>query len=127
MDQSRSNQELHHEIFGSILDRTEMTPFLLLKANDYTAALSQAAKMMSNRGFDILGNGVLQDSEKERANRYIERVYSYFLDWLFPFVRKQLERLVAIQSANANLYRNYLHAIAEIEAVLRSPEFRLIV
>lgn len=127
MDQSRSNQELHHEIFGSILDRTEMTPFLLLKANDYTAALSQAAKMMSNRGFDILGNGVLQDSEKERANRYIERVYSYFLDWLFPFVRKQLERLVAIQSANVNLYRNYLHAIAEIEAVLRSPEFRLIV
>ena len=35
--------ELHHEIFGSILDRTEMTPFLLLPAKDYAAALASTA------------------------------------------------------------------------------------
>lgn len=61
-----------------------MTPFLLLPAGDYATALSQAARMMGNRGFDILGNAELQESEKERANGYVERVYAYFLDWLFP-------------------------------------------
>ncbi len=127
MDNTASNQELHHEIFGSILDRTEMTPFLLLPARDYATALSQAARMMGNRGFDILGNAELQESEKERANRYIGRVYSYFLDWLFPFVRKQLEGLAALQSANSGLYRHYLHAIWEIGAVLMDTEFRSII
>ena len=127
MDHMPSSQELHHEIFGSILDRTEMTPFLLLPARDYATALSQAAKMMGNRGFDILGNAELQESEKERATRYVERVYRYFLDWLFPFVRKQLEGLVALQSANSDLYHRCLYAIGEIEAVLMSTEFRRIV
>jgi len=127
MDNTPPNQELHHEIFGSILDRTEMIPFLLLPARDYATALSQAGKMMGNRGFDILGNSELDESEKERANRYIERVYRYFLDWLFPFVRKQLEGLSALQSANAGLYRRCLHAIGEIESVLMSTELRRIV
>jgi uncharacterized protein (TIGR04562 family) len=127
MDHTPKNQELHHEIFGSILDRTEMTPFLLLQAKDYATALFQAARMMGNRGFDILVNGELQDSERERAIRYIERVYRYFLDWLFPFVRKQLEGLSALQSANSGLYRHCLHAIGEIESVMISTEFRRIV
>lgn len=127
MDHTPSSQELHHEIFGSILDRTEMTPFLLLPARGYATALSQAAKMMGNRGFDILGTAEPQESEKERANGYIERVYRYFLDWLFPFVRNQLEGLAALQSANAGLYRHFLHAIGEIESVLMSTEFRRIV
>jgi uncharacterized protein (TIGR04562 family) len=127
MDHTPSSQELHHEIFGSILDRTEMTPFLLLPARDYTTALSQAARMMGNRGFDILSADQLQQSEKERAHRYIERVYSYFLDWLFPFARKQLEGLAALHSANADRYRHCLHAIGEIELVLMSAEFLRIV
>ncbi len=122
-----SSQELHHEIFGSILDRTEMTPFLLLPATDYSTALSQASKMLGNRGFDILDNAELHESEKERANGYIERVYRYFFDWLFPFVRKQLEGLETLQSANAGLYRRCLHAIGEIDSVLMNPEFRRIV
>jgi uncharacterized protein (TIGR04562 family) len=127
MDHTQSGKELHHEIFGSILDRTEMTPFLLLPARDYETALSQAARMMGNRGFDILGSAGLLESEKERANRYIDRVYRYFLDWLFPFVKKQLEGLVALQSANADLYRDFMQAIGEIESVLRSDEFRRVV
>ena len=127
MDPTQSKQELHHEIFGSILDRTEMTPFLLLQASDYTTALSQAAKMMGNRGFDIQGGAELQESEKVRANRYIERVYSYFLNWLFPFLRKQLERLISLQSVNAVLYRQCLRVIGEIESILMSREFRNVV
>ncbi|MGE5301262.1 MAG: hypothetical protein ACM3MB_09935, partial [Acidobacteriota bacterium] len=54
LNQTAANLELHHEIFGSILDRSEMTPFLLLPATDYETALAQASKMMGNRGFDIL-------------------------------------------------------------------------
>src|SRR5512143_602154 len=127
MDHSSSSQELHHEIFGSILDRTEMTPFLLLPARDYTTALFQASKMMVNRGFDILGNAELQESEKERATGYIELVYRYFFHWLFPFVRKQLKGLSALESANADLYRQFLDVIGEIEVVLMSTEFRRIV
>jgi uncharacterized protein (TIGR04562 family) len=127
MDHTQTGKELHHEIFGSILDRTEMTPFLLLPAKDYTTALSQASKMMANRGFDILGSDGLLESEKERAHRYIERVYRYFLVWLFPFVRKQLEGLAALQSANTDLYRSCLQAIGEVESVFMSEEFRRIV
>jgi uncharacterized protein (TIGR04562 family) len=123
MDHTKPSQELHHEIFGSILDRTEMTPFLLRPAEDYATALSQAAKMMGNRGFDTLGDAALQESEKERAHRYIERVYRYFLDWLFPFVRRQLEGLAALQSPNAGLYRRWLQTIGEIGTVLMSGEF----
>ncbi len=127
MDHTQSSQELHHEIFGSILDRTEMTPFLLLPTRDYATALSGASKMMGNRGFDILGNADLQESEKERANRYIERVLRYFLDWLFPFVRKQLEALDALQSPNSDLYSHCLHALGKIDSVLMNTEFRRIV
>ncbi|NTU43782.1 MAG: hypothetical protein HGA78_12195 [Nitrospirales bacterium] len=127
MSHIHSGKELHHEIFGSILDRTEMTPFLLLPARDYPTALSQAARMMANRGFDILENNGLLQSETERAKTYIERVYNYFLGWLFPFVKKQLEGLVALQSPNSGLYRDCLQAIAEFESVFMSADFREIV
>ena len=53
MEPRSSSQELHHVIFGSILDRTEMSPYLLLSADNYQTALKQATKMMNNRGFDI--------------------------------------------------------------------------
>jgi len=127
MNNTEPGNELHHEIFGSILDRTEMTPFLLLPATDYATALTQAARIMSNRGFDIIGATELQESEKERANNYIERVYRYFLDWLFPFARRQMEGLARLQSPNAALYGQCLNALAEIEAVLLDTEFRRIV
>jgi len=121
-----SGQELHHEIFGSILERTEMTPFLLLPAVNYETALRQATKMMGNRGFDTLEDE-LQESERERAQKYIEQVCKYFFNSMFPFVERQLEGLSALQSGNAGLYRNCLQAIAEVESVLKSAEFRSIV
>ena len=54
MEPKSFSQELQHQIFGSILDRTEMSPYLLLATENYQTALKQAAKMMSNRGFDII-------------------------------------------------------------------------
>jgi uncharacterized protein (TIGR04562 family) len=123
MKYTSSGQELHHEIFGSILDRTEMTPFLLLPAGDYERALRQATKMMANRGFDIYG-GELLASEKERARRYIEQVYKYFFDWMLPFFKNQLEGLNSLDSANSGLYMNSLQAIGRIESVLKSADFR---
>jgi len=127
MEDTPADQELHHEIFGSILDRTEMTPFLLLPARDYTASLKQAARMMANRGFDTLGGDELRESERERAAHYIRRAYTALFDGLFPFVTKQLEGLLALRSPNAGLYRGCLRAVAEAAAVLRDPEFRRVV
>ena len=127
MENTPADQELHHEIFGSILDRTEMTPFLLLPAREYATFLSQATKMMANRGFDTLGSNELPKSERERATLYIKRSYAYILDWLFPFMVKQLEGLAALRSPNAGCYLKCLHAIEESASVLRDPQFRSIV
>ena len=85
MENMPLDQELHHEIFGSILDRTEMTPFLLLPARDYASALKQVTKMMVNRGFDALGGDELGESERERATRYIRRAYASIFDGFFSF------------------------------------------
>jgi uncharacterized protein (TIGR04562 family) len=123
----RLDQELHHEIFGSILDRTEMTPFLLLPAQDYAAALRQVTKMMANRGFDTLGSDELEESERDRAARYIRRAYVTIFDGFFPFVTKQLEGLAALRSPNEGLYRNSLSALTDAQAVLQDPPFRRIV
>jgi len=126
MEHISTAQELHHEIFGSILDRTEMTPFLLLPAINYETALRQATRMMGNRGFDTLDDA-LQDSERERAQQYIKQVYKYFFNWMFPFVQHQLEGLGALQSGNAGLYQYCLQAIRDIESVLKSAEFQQVV
>ncbi|MEI6067383.1 MAG: hypothetical protein WCP96_08590 [Methylococcaceae bacterium] len=124
MEPRSSSQELHHEIFGSILDRVEMTPYLLLSADNYQTALRQAAKMMNNRGFDIVGNGELQESEQERAKTYVNRTYNYFFNWMFPFVKNQLEGLLALNSGNADLYHNCLQAIVRVEAILNDSGFQ---
>jgi len=124
MEQRSSSQELHHEIFGSILDRAEMSPYLLLSADNYQTALKQATKMMNNRGFDIIGNGELQESEQERAKTYVNRTYNYFFNWMFPFVKAQLKGLLALNSINADLYRNSLQAIERVESILNSTGFQ---
>jgi uncharacterized protein (TIGR04562 family) len=122
-----ANQELHHEIFGSILDRTEMTPFLLLPARDYASSLKQATRMMANRGFDTLNCDELQESERGRAAHYIKRAYAYFFDGLFPFATKQLEELVALRSPNVDLYQACLKAIVVTASVLQDEQFRRLV
>ena len=121
------DQELYHEIFGSILDRTEMTPFLLLPARDYDSALKQVTKMMVNRGFDALGGDELAQSERERAARYIRHAYVIIFDGFFSFVTKQLIQLIALRSPNDGLYRNCLNALIAARAVLQDPHFRRVV
>ena len=124
MEQKSTSQELHHQIFGSILDRTEMIPYLLLSAENYQTALKQATKMMNNRGFDMIGNGELQESELERAKNYINRTCNYFFNWMFPFVKTQLKGLLALDSSNADLYRNSLQAIERVESILNNTGFQ---
>ena len=121
------DQELHKQIFGSVLDRTEMTPFLLLPARDYDSALKQVTKMMVNRGFDALGGDELTMSERERGLRYIRRAYVTIFDGFFPFVTKQLIELAALSSSNDGLYRDCLNALTMARTVLRDPAFRRVV
>ena len=126
MEHTSTKQELHHEIFGSVLDRTEMTPFLFLRTGNYEEALRQAARMMGNRGFDTFHDELLS-SEKDRAHAYIDQAFRYFLHWLFPFVKTQLERLAGLNSPNAGIYRDCLRAIQQVESVLQDAEFHRIV
>ena len=104
-----------------------MTPFLLLPAGNYETALGQATKMMANRGFDMVGDNALLESEKDRARKYVEQVYRYFFDWLLPFSMNQLEDLAALHSANAGLYLSCLRFLGEAESVLKNFGFRQIV
>ncbi len=121
------DQELLHEIFGSILDRTEMTPFLLLPAHDYDSALKQVTKMMVNRGFDALDGDELAMSERERGSHYIRRAYVTIFDGFFSFATKQLIELTRLRSSNAILYRDCLNALIGARAVLQDPNFRRVV
>jgi uncharacterized protein (TIGR04562 family) len=121
------HQELHHEIFGSILDQAEMTPFLLQPAKDYATSLRQATKMMANRGFDTLGSTELRESERKRALQYIHRAYDYCFKGLFPFVSHQFNGLSSQRSPNEIFYRTCLTAITEIVAILEDPSFKSIV
>jgi uncharacterized protein (TIGR04552 family) len=122
-----SDQELHHDIFGSILDQTEMRPFLLQPAHDYATSLRQATQMMENRGFDALGSDDLRASERERAGQYVSRAYDYCLKGLFPFVSRQLATLAGLHTPNESLYRACLGAIDDASAILCAPDFRNIV
>jgi uncharacterized protein (TIGR04562 family) len=121
------DQELHHEIFGSILDRTEMTPFLLEPATDYASSLRQATRMMANRGFDTLGGVDLRGSERERAAQYIRRAYDYCFRGLFPFVSHQLVGLASLHSPNESSYRTCLTALAGTATTLNDRSFKSLV
>jgi uncharacterized protein (TIGR04562 family) len=119
--------ELYHEIFGSILDRTGMTPYLLLRSGGYRVALRQATRMLGNRGFDTQGMDGLRPREKLRAQNYVRQVRRYFLDWLLPFVKKQLAALAALKSGNQVHYRACQKAIGKLQATLADQGFRRLV
>jgi len=120
----KHDQELHHAIFGSILDQTEMTPFLLQPATDYFTSIKQATRMMANRGFDTLGSDTLRSSERERAAEYIRRAFDYCFNELFPFVSRQMEGLASLRSPNEDLYRSCLASINAVSAILDDRSFR---
>ena len=126
-DNEPVSQELHHEIFGSILDRNQMTPYLLLKADTYETALRQATRMMGNRGFDTIGGDKLVESESKRAMKYIEHAYRYCFNFLFPSLKGHLEKLINLKSPNFDLYRECVDAIGETGSVMNKDSFREIV
>ena len=121
-----SKQELYHEIFGSVLDRKEMTPYLLRNCDGYTTALARAAIMMSNRGFDTK-SGELTGHELERALVYVKQSISYIDSSLLPFVENQFALLASLGSPSERLYRERLRAIAGIHELLAPGEFRSLV
>ncbi|WP_420266046.1 hypothetical protein [Candidatus Magnetominusculus dajiuhuensis] len=127
MRATNSKQELYHSIFGSILDRTEMTPYLMLHAYDYKTALSQATKMMGNRGFDIKGGDALTASENNRAKRYVDMALGYCHQYLFPFLKEQLATLIRLNSPAISYYETLNDSIIEIEKRLLDNEFCRIV
>ncbi len=127
MKDKTSGQELHHDIFGSVLDKSEMTPYLFLGISNYEKSLGQAAKMMGNRGFDMLGNNELPESEKIRAQKYVEQVYKYCLNSMLPFLKDHLHRLSELNSWNHVHYHNCIQAIGDIESILHNNEFREII
>lgn len=127
MAEGNRDQELFHEIFGSILDRAELTPFLLLPAVDHVTALRQATRMMANRGFDAPDDAGLGPGERERAAQYVRRARATLLGGIFPFVSRQLDALADLGSANAGRYRSCLDALAAAAATLEDPAFRRLV
>lgn len=118
-----ANHELHHEIFGSILDRSELRPYLLLAAHDYASALRQTSKMLANRGFDITADGALPASEQQRADAYYQQAYRYFHDGVYPFVLRQLQQLSALDSSNLPHYQQAIHALQQIISTLHDVSF----
>ncbi len=127
MKRTRSQQELYHEIFGSILDRTEMTPYLLININNYRSALTQATKMMGNRGFDTYGGENLVESEKKRAGEYIKNAYRYCFVHMFPFLKEQFDRLINLGSTKYSQYENCLRSINTIEELLKNQNLKGII
>ncbi|MBF0534486.1 MAG: hypothetical protein HQK88_09910 [Nitrospirae bacterium] len=123
MDTAANKHELYHSIFGSILDRTEMTPYLMLSAYDYKTALSQATKMMGNRGFDIRGADELTTGENSRAKRYVDMALSYCHQYLFPFLKEQLATLIRLNSPALHYYETVNDSLKEIEQKLENNEF----
>ncbi len=118
--------ELYHEIFGSILDRDEMSPYLLLKANIYNDALKQASRMMGNRGFDTYKGTDLVESEKKRALGYIDKAYRYCFKHLFPFLEKQLLLLKELETDTSRLYASCLESIGNLGVRLNERDFKAV-
>ncbi len=115
-------QELYHEIFGSILDRSEMTPYLLRNCGGYHEALSRANRMLSNRGFDLDGDDI-GEGELERARGYVSSAIAFTLRWLLPSLNRQLVDLAKLGSPSAGNYETAAESLAKINALLSDGPF----
>lgn len=122
------SHDLYHEIFGSILDRSEIAPYLLLKTHDYESALRQTTKVMGNRGFDVQEeSGELGSGESARALRYVEHAIGYCLNFIFPSLKGQLRKVEELNSSGRQAYRDCLSGIARAELILNDSHFREII
>ncbi len=114
---AESGQELYHEIFGSVLDRSELTPYLLRDCAGYYDALARASLMLVNRGFSMT-DGTLDPGELERAAQYVRMALGYLKGSLLPAVASQLGRLSSLGSPLAGEYRRATDSLAEIGDLL---------
>lgn len=124
MKKTHSKHELYHEIFGSIIDRDGMSPYLLHNTSIYNDALKQATRMMGNRGFDTYKGTDLQESEKKRALEYIDKAYRYCFKHLFPFLNNQLSALRTLGTDSGHLYDSCLESISNLMGILNKREFK---
>lgn len=117
-----SKQELYHEIFGSILDRKEMTPYLLRSCGGYASALRQTNRMMANRGFDLI-DGEIDERELGRASEYVQQAVSYLGKVLLPFIERQFVDLAGLDSPHGQLYAESAASIRGIGNLLSEGSF----
>lgn len=117
-----NRQELYHEIFGSILDRREMTPYLLRNCENYPSAIKKTNLMLANRGFDLI-DGELCPLERERVLSYAEQAFTYYTQVLFPSLDRQLQSLAALNSRQRQLYVDTISRLSTIRAVMASRSF----
>ncbi len=117
MVDSRQGQELYHEIFGSVLDRSELTPYLLRDCSGYDDALERASLMLVNRGFSMTA-GSLDSGELDRAALYVRMALGYLKGSLLPSVASQLRRLISLASPSADEYARSLASVQEIGDIL---------
>jgi len=115
--------ELYHEIFGSVLDRRELTPYMLRNCRDYADAIRGATFMMGNRGFLLQGNA-LASGELERASGYVAAAIDYLGRSLLPTVEGQLAELARLKSPLRDAYADALASIAEIRELVSGGAFR---
>lgn len=115
-------QELYHEIFGSILDRSDMTPYLLRNCGGYEEAVCRSNKMLANRGFDLDG-AELSRGELERARGYVNHAVSFILRWLLPSLNRQLLDLVRLDSPSAGNYEAAIESLGKIRELLTIGPF----
>lgn len=113
MQEHSETQELYHEIFGSVLDRTDLTPYLLRNCYDYKSSLERATLMMGNRGFQVV-NGVLGPGEMERACGYVSKAIDFMTRWLFPMVEDQMKHLLELPSLATESRTRYGNAMESI-------------
>jgi len=116
------SQELFHEIFGSVLDREGLTPYLLRNCGDYSSALRKATLMMGNRGFSVV-DGELGEGEKERASAYVRQSIKYILGSLLPALSVQLSELSMIGSPQVKMYEKALEDIRSLHSLLSGNPF----
>ncbi len=119
-------QELYHEIFGSILDRSEMTPYMLLNCDGYDVAISQTNRMLANRGFDLEGSD-LSDGELQRAETYVKQALSFLLGWLFPTLERQFVELASLGSSASPSYVAAMDSVSKLSELLAEGPFARLV
>ncbi len=123
MSENSRGHELYHEIFGSVLDRLDLSPYLLRDCAGYREALSRASRMLANRGFSMTSDE-LDPGELERASRYVSAALDYALSSLIPPVRSQFCRLASLKTSLEGRYRAAEESLASMTSLLSSGEFR---